>query len=54
MKTEAISNIFSNHNGMTLEINYKKKTGLKKNYIETEKHATRQLMVKGGTKRKLN
>ena len=27
MKTEAISNIFSNHNGMTLEINYKKKTG---------------------------
>ena len=24
-KTEAISNIFSNHNSMTLEINYKKK-----------------------------
>ena len=26
-KTEAISNIFSNHNSMTLEINYKKKIG---------------------------
>ena len=34
LKTEIISSIFSNHNGIQLEINYKKKTGKFTNTVE--------------------
>ena len=40
-ETETISSIFSNHNGMKLEINYKKKTKKHKN-MEAKQHATEQ------------
>ena len=40
-KTEIISSIFSNHNTMSLEINWKKK---KHKQVETKQYATKQLM----------
>ena len=41
--TEVISSIFTNNNGMKLEIGYKKKTGKFTN-IEIKSHATEQPM----------
>ena len=42
-ETEIISCIFSNHNGIKLEINYKK-LGKKYKHIEAKQHATKQPM----------
>ena len=45
-KTEIISSIFSNHNTMRLEINYKeKKCKKKKKYVKPKEYATKQPMV---------
>ena len=41
--TEIISSIFSDHNGMKLEINNRKETR-KKDYMETKYHATKTPM----------
>ena len=43
-KTEIIPSIFSNHNTMRLEINYKKKNGKKHKYVETKLYVTKQPM----------
>ena len=40
--TEIISSIFSDHNGMKLEINNKKKNWEICKYVETKQHATGQ------------
>ena len=37
---EIISSIFSDHNGMKLEINHKKRNEEKNNYMETKQHVT--------------
>ena len=39
---EIISSIFSNHNGMKLEINHRKRNEKKSNYTETKQHATKK------------
>ena len=39
-----MSSIFSSHNGMKLEINYKEKVGKNHKYVETKQHATEQLL----------
>ena len=46
MKTEIISSIFSDHNAMRLEINYKKKKTNCKNhkYMVAKQYATKQPM----------
>ena len=36
-KTEVIASIFSNHNGIKLDLNYRKKTG-KNKLLETKQH----------------
>ena len=41
-KTEIISSIFSDHNAMILEINYRKKNCKKHKYTEAKEHATKQ------------
>ena len=43
-KTEIISSIFSDHNGMNLEINYTKKAGENNKNVENEQHTTEQLL----------
>ena len=40
-KTEIISNIFSDHNAMRGDINYKKKKCKKHKYMETEQHISK-------------
>ena len=40
-KTEIISSIFSNHNTMRLEINYKKKKCQKHKHMEAKQYATK-------------
>ena len=37
-----ISSIFSDHNGMKLEINHRKRNEKKTDYMETKQHATEQ------------
>ena len=44
-----ISNIFSDHNGIKLEINNSKRNEKKNDYIETEQHATKK--PRGSTKK---
>ena len=39
---EIISSIFSDHNGMRLEINYRKRMRKKNNYMETKQYATKK------------
>ena len=41
MKTEIVSNIFSNHNAMRLEINYKKKNCKKHKNMEIKQHISK-------------
>ena len=41
-KIEIISSIFSNHNAMRLEINYKKKNWKNHTYMEAKQYATKQ------------
>ena len=43
-KTEIISSIFSNHNAMRLEINYKEKKCKKHKHMETKQYATKPPM----------
>ena len=44
-KIEIVSSIFSNHNAMRLEINYKKKNNCKTHkHIEAKQYATKQPM----------
>ena len=43
-KTEIISSIFSYHNGMKLEIKYRKKTGKKHEHVEAKPHAIKRPM----------
>ena len=44
-KIEIISSIFSNHNTLRQEINYKKNTNYKKHqHVETKQYATKQLL----------
>ena len=42
--TEIISSIFSDHNGMKLEINHRKVNEKKTNYMKTKQHATKKPM----------
>ena len=44
MSTEIISMIFSDHNGMKLEINHRKRNEKKIYYMETKQHATKKPM----------
>ena len=44
--TEIISSIFSDQNGMKLEINYKKKAGKNHKYVETEQLLYQQIKKK--------
>ena len=39
---ETISSIFSDHNGLKLEINHKKRKDKKPNYMKTKQHATKK------------
>ena len=41
---EIISGIFSDHNGMKLEINHRKRNEKKTYYMETKQHATKKQM----------
>ena len=41
---ETISSTFSDHNGMKLEINHRKRNEKKTNYMETKQHATNKPM----------
>ena len=41
---EIISSIFSDHNGMKLEINHRKRNEKKTNYMEIKQHATKKPM----------
>ena len=41
---EVISSIFSDHDGMKLEISHRKRNEKKINYMETKQHATEKLM----------
>ena len=41
-KTEIIPSIFSNHNTMILEINYKKKAAKKHKHMEAKQYASKQ------------
>jgi len=41
-KIEIISSIFSNHNAMRLEINYKEKNSKKHKHVAAKQHATKQ------------
>ena len=43
-KIEIISSIFSDHNGIQVEINNMKKTAKKHKHVETKQHATKQPM----------
>ena len=43
-KTEIISSIFSDHNEMRLEINYKKETAKRHKHVEVKQHAAQQPM----------
>ena len=43
-KIEIISSIFSDHNAMRLEINYKKKTAKKHKHVATKQYASKQPM----------
>ena len=43
-RIENIPSIFSDHNGMKLEIYYRKKNGNKHKHIETKQHATKNPM----------
>ena len=43
-KTEIISSIFSNHNTVRLEINYKEKNCKKHKHVEAKQYATKQPM----------
>ena len=43
-KIELISSIFSNHNALRLEINYRKKNCKKHKHMEAKQHATKQPM----------
>ena len=44
-KTEIISSVFSDHNAMRLEINYRKKKTVKNHkYVETKHYVTKQPM----------
>ena len=45
---EIISSIFSDHNGMKLEINHRKINEKKTNYMETKQHATKKPMGRWG------
>ena len=40
-KTEIISSIFSNHNAMRLDINYRKKSGKKYRHMEAKQYTTK-------------
>ena len=40
--TETISSISSHHNGMKLEINHRKRSEKKTDYMETKQHATKK------------
>ena len=40
-KTEIVSSIFSNHNAMRLDINYKKKNCKKHKHVETKQHVSK-------------
>jgi len=51
-KTEIISCIFFNHNGMKLEINRKKKIWKEHKYMEVKEHATKQWMGQPVNKRR--
>ena len=42
-KIEIVSSLFSDHNAMRLEINYRKKTVIKHKYMEAKQCATKQL-----------
>ena len=39
---ETISSIFSDHNGLKLEINHKKRKDKKPNYMKTKQHAPKK------------
>ena len=41
-KIEIISSIFSNHNAMRLEINYKEKNSKKHKHVAAKQHAPKQ------------
>ena len=41
-RTEFISNIFSDHNGVKLEINHRKRNEKKTDYMESKQHATKK------------
>ena len=43
-KTEIVSSIFSNHNAMRLEINYKQETAKKHKHVKAKQYATKQPM----------
>ena len=51
-KTETISSIFSNHNAMRLEINYKKKNYKKHKHVEAKQYATNGSLKKSKKKSK--
>ena len=52
MSTEITSSISSDHNGMRLEINHKKRRERKNDYMETKQHATKRKKKK--KKKKVN
>ena len=41
-KTEIVSSIFSNHNAMRLDINYKKKNCKKHKHVEIKQHVSKE------------
>ena len=41
-RTEFISSIFSDHNGVKLEINHRKRNEKKTKYMEMKQHATKE------------
>ena len=43
-KIEIISSIFSDHNAMSLEINYREKTAKKHKHVGAKQYATKQPM----------
>ena len=49
--TEIISGIFSDHNGMELEINHRKKNE-KTDYMETKQHANKKPMGQEGNQKR--
>ena len=50
-RIELISSIFSDHNGMTLEINHRKRNEKKTDHMETKQHATKKPLGQQGNQK---